>query len=353
MAKKKDKQRDSVSYASLERALKASEPARLYILRGEEDFLRDKYLAILREKCLPEGLESFNYHRLQGSGISVRDISDAVEAMPFMGERTLVELRDFDINKTADYDTAAFAELLADIPEWATLVFIFSPSYAPDGRLSAVKTLKKHAVDAQFTAQGESALVNWVRAHFESRGKLCDSEAARHMLFVCGTLMNSLLPEIDKVAAHAAGQSITKQDIDDVAQRQPDTVVFDMTDALGEGKYDLAASMLADLLADRDESVPKLLYMISEQMRRLYAARIAPETDRNGYMLDCFPELARASFLFPKLVSASKRFSVRRLVRAVSLCADCELSMRSGGASSDEEQLKELLLRLAMDTNDA
>ncbi len=348
MAKKKEQ----VDYAALKRALEAGEPGRLYMLRGEEDYLRDKYLDILRQKCVPEGLDSFNYRRLQGPKLELRELSEAVESMPFMGERSLVEVRDFDINKTGDYDTVAFAAILADIPDWATLVFVFAPGYAPDGRLGPVKALKKYAVDAEFTAQGENALVKWVVTHFRERGKECDREVAGHLLYVCGTLMNSLLLEIDKVAAHAAGDRISKQDIDDVAQRQPDTVVFDMTDALGLGQYDKAAKMLADLLADRDESVPKLLYMISEQMRRLYAARIAPAGDKNGYLAECIPELSgRASFLIPKLIQAANRFSAERLARAVSLCADCELSMRDGGGRSDEDRLKELLVRLAMDEN--
>lgn len=349
MAKKKEQ----VDYASLERALKAGDPARLYMLRGEEDYLRDKYLGILRQKCVPEGLDSFNYRRIQGPKLNLRELSDAMESMPFMGERTLIEVRDFDVNKTSDYDAGEFAALLSDIPDWATVAFIFAAGYAPDGRLGPVKTLKKLGVDAEFTAQGENALVNWVIAHFRNNGKDCDSQTAAHMLYVCGPLMNALLPEIAKVAAYAEGGSVTKKDIDAVAQRQPDTVVFEMTDALGERQYDRAAAMLSDLLADREESVPKILYMISEQMRRMYAARIAPEGDKKGYLMECIPELSRSAFVIPKLIRAANNFSVKRLARAVSLCADCELSMRDGSGTGDEALLKELLVRLAMDENDA
>ena len=349
MAKKKEQ----VEYAALEKALRAGGPGRLYMLRGEEDYLRDKYLGVLRQMCVPEGLDSFNYRRLQGPKLDLRELSEAVESMPFMGERSLVEVRDFDINKTSDYDSAAFSALLSDVPEWATVAFVFAPGYAPDGRLGPVKSLKKLAVDAEFTAQGDGALVNWVIAHFRENGKDCDRETALHMLYVCGSLMNSLLLEITKVAGHAGGAAITKQDIDALAQRQPETTVFEMTDALGEGRYDRAMSMLSDLLASREETVPKILYMISEQMRRLYAARIAPAEDKRGYLLECFPELSRTAFLIPKLIRAADRFPVRRLSRAVSLCADCEFAMRDGSAVGEQERLKELLVRLAVDGDDA
>lgn len=347
------KKEESIPYNTLERALKAGPPARVYMLRGDEDYLRDQYLGVLRDMCVPEGLDSFNYRRINGPKLELRELSEAVESMPFMGERTLVEVRDFDVNKTSDYDGTAFAALLADIPEWATLVFIFAPGYAPDGRLGPVKAIRKCGVDAQFTPQEGAQLIRWVMKHFGEEGKQCPSDVAEHLLYVCGSLMNTLLPEIVKIAGAAKGESITKRDIDAVAERRPDTKVYEMTDLLGQGDYDRAAKKLAELLDDKSQSASGLLYMISEQMRQLYCAKVAPRgAASRSYMLECFPELAARSFLIPKLVQTANRYSLPRLSRAVTLCAECEFSMRNGGMATDSERLGELLVRLAMDRSD-
>lgn len=353
MAKQAAKKQEIIPYRKLESALKAAPPARVYMLRGEEDYLRDQYLGVLRDMCVPEGLDSFNYRRINGPKIDLRELSEAVESMPFMGERTLVEVRDFDVNRTGDYDGKAFGELLADVPEWATLVFIFAPEYAPDGRLGPVKAIRKYGVDAQFTPQEGDQLVRWVVNHFRQEGKQCSGDVAAHLLYVCGSLMNTLLPEIVKVAGVARGESITKRDIDAVAKRTPDTKVYEMTDMLGQRQYDRAAGMLAELLADKDEKPSGLLYMISEQMRQLYCAKLAPRSaEGRAYMLECFPTLASRSFLIPKLMEAAGRFSAAQLSRAIELCAECEFSMRDGGLASDEERLAELLVRLAMVRSD-
>lgn len=349
-AKKKE---ESIPYYTLERALKAGPPARVYMLRGDEDYLRDQYLGVLRDMCVPEGLDSFNYRRINGPKLDLRELSEAVESMPFMGERTLIEVRDFDVNKTSDYDGAAFAALLADIPAWATLVFIFAPEYAPDGRIGPVKAIRKYGVDAQFMPQEGDQLIRWVLKHFDQEGKQCPRDVAEHLLYVCGSLMNTLLPEIVKIAGVAKGESITKQDIDAVAERRPDTKVYEMTDMIGEHDYDRAARKLAELLDDKSQSAAGLLYMISEQMRRLYCAKLAPRgAASRSYMLECFPELASRSFLIPKLLQTANRYSLPRLSRAVALCAECEFSMRNGGLATDGERLGELLVRLAMDKND-
>lgn len=355
MAKSAHRKRDeTVSYTQLVNELKASTPARVYTLRGDEDYLRDQYLALLRQMCVPEGIESFNYRRINGPKIDLRELSEAVEAMPFMGERTLIEVRDFDVNRTADYNAQTFAAMLADIPEWATLVFIFAPGYTPDGRIAPVKAMRKHGVDAQFTPQEGAQLIRWVVNHFKQEGKQCSSDVAAHLLYVCGSLMNTLLPEIAKVAGAARGENVTKQDIDAVAQRRPDTKVYEMTEMLGRRKYDQAARMLAELLDDKSQSSSGLLYMISEQMRQLYCAKLAPRgPEGRSYMLECFPELASRSFLIPKLVETAGGFSQARLARAIELCAQCEFSMRDGGSATDLERLSELLVRLAMDQNNA
>lgn len=354
MAKPVGKKKEAtVSYNELVTALKAAPPARVYMLRGEEDYLRDQYLAVLRGLCVPEGIESFNYRRIDGPKIDLRELSEAVESMPFMGERTLIEVRNFDINKTSDYDGAVFAALLADVPEWATLAFIFAPEYAPDGRLAPVKAVRKYGVDAHFTPQEGAQLVRWVVNHFKQEGKQCPGDVAAHLLYVSGSLMNTLLPEITKIAGVAKGETVTKQDIDAVAERRPDTKVYEMTDMLGRRQYDRAAKMLAELLQDKSQTASGLLFMISDQMRQLYCAKLAPRgAEGRAYMLECFPSLSSRSFLIPKLVEAANSFSLSRLARAVQLCADCEFAMRNGGATADEERLAELLVRLATDRND-
>ena len=348
MATKKKKE-EIVDYRDHLRALKEKGPQRIYILRGEEEYLRDSFLAKLRDVCVPEGLESFNYRRLDGPKLNMDKFSAAEEALPFLGERTFCEIHDFDINRTSDYDPEAFRAVLTDVPDWCTITFVFSAEYSMDGRITPVKELHKYAQDMNFTRQSDSDLSRWVQNHFLESGKTIDRKTADHMVYVCGAFMNALLPEIAKVAGAAKGGSITEQDIDAVAKRAPETTVFNLTDALGNRDYDRAAFLLADLLADRDETPSKLLYMISEQMRRLYAARVALDSGQGGaYIAECFPEIARQEFVQRKLLQGARNFGRARLGRAMERCADCELAMKSGGGA-EEELLKDLLLQLAID----
>lgn len=343
-------EKKAFQYSEELKRLREEGPQRLYMLRGEEDFLRDSFLGELRSACLEEGTEAFNYHRIQGAVLDMAQLTEAVEAMPFMGERTFTEVRDFDINKLSAYDPERLKALLSDLPEWATVAFVFAPGYAPDSRLGAVKTIKKLGHDMDFTSPREAELLRWVIRRVESCGKKIDGTTANYLIWVCGSRMNTLIPEILKIAGAAPGEEITRRDIDAVAKRAPETTIFHLTDALGAKDYDKAAALLADLLADRDEPPQKQIAMVSEQYRRLYVACIARETGRGeSYITDCIPELAGRSYPIRLLQQTSRNYSRRRLARAIKLCAECDYGMKNNGPEP-AELMKELILKLAMDT---
>lgn len=344
---RRDKPR--MDYNAQLKKLRQEGPRRVYILWGEEDYLRDSYLAELKKLCLAEGTEAFNYHRLQGPVPEMEKLAESTEAMPFMGERTLTEVRDFDASRTSAYDPEALKRLLEDVPEWATVAFVYDPGQEPDGRLAAVKAMKKVGVDLEFTSPGDDALVRWVIRRVKDQDKDIDLATASYLIWVCGARMNALIPEITKVAGYARGASVTKADIDAVAKKAPETTVFDLTNALGARRYDDAAGLLADLLADKDERPQGVIAMVSNQFRQLYIARVALDSGQgDGLITACAPELAGN----PKRVAAVKRvaanFSTERLARAVSMCAGCDYAMKDTGGD-DAILLKQLLLQLALD----
>ena len=104
---KKAKPNDRLNYGDVSRELKAGGPARLYLLYGQEDYLREAFLGEIKAACLPDGGDDFSYHRLDGRSTSLRELSDAVNARPFLSERTLTEVRGYDFAHCRDAEAAA------------------------------------------------------------------------------------------------------------------------------------------------------------------------------------------------------------------------------------------------------
>ena len=55
---------DTSGYQTLKKDLASGTPGRLYVLHGEETYLRDYYLGKLRELLLSGGMGEFNLHEI-------------------------------------------------------------------------------------------------------------------------------------------------------------------------------------------------------------------------------------------------------------------------------------------------
>ncbi len=340
----KEKKDSKTDYSAVLRKLKDNGPEQLYVLWGEEDYLRESFYEELKKLCHISSSD-FNYHRLNGAALDLQALSQAIDAVPFMGEHSLVELRNFDVNACKEDKAERLKEIIADLPEYVTVVFLLPTGYEPDGRLAAMKTLKKLGTAIEFTSQPQGLLIKWIVRRFEAMGKTIGQKDCEKLIFISGDLMTGLIPEIEKIGCFTSENAVTSQDIDAVAQKIPEASVFEMTDKLADKNYDAAASLLGELLQSGEHPI-KILAMIGFQMRRLYTARIALD---EGLGRDYLMEACKISygFLADKLTSSAKGFTAQQLAQAVRLCAEADYRMKSS-SEDDENILKELLLRIAV-----
>ena len=340
MAKKKE---EAFNYPAELRTLKERGPERLYLLWGPEDYLREQYLFQLKKICLPEGEDDFSYKRIDGPALDANAFQQAVDAMPFMTEHTLIELRDVDINKLADAD--ACLKTISDIPDYCTIVFLQNAEYEPDGRLRFVKALRSEGKELKFTQQSQGVLTDWIVRRFAAAGKRIDLSAAQRLIFISGDLMSRLIPEIEKIAAYASTDKVTQEDVEAVANHIPEAVVFEMTELMAQKKVNSALSVLSELLADKNNEPIMMLAVLGKQMRQLYAARLALEKNLGTkYVMEVCS--MKYDYIAAKLLTAAKGVTLAQLRRAVELCAETDYRMKSSGADP-KELLKEAVLRIA------
>ena len=342
MAGKFGKDKPGLNYASEIKRLKNAPPDRLYFIHGREDYLCAQYLEALVKACLPEGEDGFSYHRISPE-LDRTELEDAINAMPFMSERTVVEIRNADINKAKDADE--IISLLKDIPAHCTVIFYQSSSYEPDGRMKLVKALKEMSRDMEFNEQSESALVEWIGRRFGAWGKSIDLDAVMRLLFLSGHIMSRLIPEIDKIAAYAVGNRVTLEDVNAAANHIPEADVFELTEHISKREFGLAASTLAELLNNAENDPIAILALLGYNMRQLYAARLAIDRDLGvKYVMDVFS--MKSDFLAKRLISSARGFTLPQLKAALEICAETDHSMKSS-ITDNKELIREAVGRIA------
>ena len=333
-----------MNYAAEVKLLSEQGPERLYFLSGPEDYLRECFLAEVRKACgVTE--EDFGFCRLSGPGLDLNELAGAVDAMPFFTERSYVEVRDCDLSKCRDAECDRLKRIIGDVPEYCTLVFSFSSSAEPDGRTAAVKALKKAGRTLEFSEPEQGTLTRWVANRFRSLGKTVSPVDAEYLIFLSGTRMNGLIPEIEKAAAYAKGEQVSRADIDATANRIPEADVFAMTDLISRRQFDAAAGVLSDLLSDKSNHPILLTALLGQQFRRMYAAKtgLAAHRSRADVMELCG---VRYDFIFDKLTASVKPYSEAQLGLFVKLCAEYDYRMKSTGQDA-ELLIRELFARIA------
>ena len=323
--------------------MKERGPERLYLLWGPEDYLREQYLLTLKKLCLPEGEDSFSYKRINGAELDVRALAQAVDAVPFLTERSLVEVRDAELNRIDESEK--LLTLLRDIPDYCTLVFVQNARFEPDGRLKLIKGIRGLGRELKFSQASQGQLIDWILRRFAALGKSAELDAIQRLIFISGDLMNRLIPEIEKIAAYTRGERVTVSDVEAVANHIPEAVIFDMTDFIAQRKYNAALAVLAELLADKSNEPIPILALLGTQMRKLYAARLAIERGLGTKFLMDVCAL-KYDFLATKLLQSARGFTLAQLRRAVELCAEADYKIKSS-SFDDKELLTETVLRIA------
>lgn len=331
-------------YSKVEKKLKEDGLGNLYLLWGEEDYLKEQFINTIMDMAFPGGDRDFNYHLIDcGKEIDIDSIASAVDAMPFMSDHSVVMIRDADLNSVKDAEYEMLNTVVSDIPDYCTVIFSQHPDFTPDNRLKAIKAIKKHGEEIHFYASGHDLLIKWIQRHFKSHDKDIDNRTAEYLIFNSGELMNRLLPEIAKVAAFSSDTRITERDIDAVATRIPEASVFLITDYIAEKKKDKAAEVLSELLSNKDNEPIALLALIGNQIRRLYGAKLAGEyrLGQNYVENVC----GAKGWLADRLTRSASRYQLDSLRHYVSLCAEADYKMKSTSID-DSEILIELLMKI-------
>lgn len=349
--KKKDTTTDNFSLFQQE--LKTGEFRSCYVFHGVEGYLKEFYFRAMREKILPKGSETFNYHPFTGSDMDLDQLEESIDAVPMIVERTVVVVEDWDMSRLNEGNKTRLIQILEHLPSYCTVIFLYTvQDYRVDGRTKLATVLKKVALIVEFLPLSTEKLVEWLKVkRFPAIGKEISTDLARELVFYCGDSMTKLSGEVEKIGAYALDTKITLEDIHAVAVPHVNAVVFSMTDAMASGDFDVAIKILGDLYQMEAKSRLRMherelgiLGAISRQMRQLYQSKLVQEAGRGEAYLCKL--LGVSPFVAEKMLSTSRRFSLHWCRRAVLLCAETDQRMKTTGVRG-QALLTNLVLLLA------
>ena len=92
---------------SLNEDIKTGQWKPVYLLCGEEAYLKKQYKDRITKAILPEG-DTVNYAYYEGKGINPGELIDLAETMPFFAERRLIVVENSGFFKNASPELAEY-----------------------------------------------------------------------------------------------------------------------------------------------------------------------------------------------------------------------------------------------------
>ncbi len=304
----------------LSQHMKSGQFKSVYLIYGEEDYLRKQYKDRMREALI--GDDTMNYNYYEGKGISVKELIDVGETLPFFNERRLILVENSGFFSSSQEELAGY---LKEKPETTCFLFVEKDV---DKRNKLFKTVSSLGYAANMIAPDERTLIRWISGILKKEQRFMREDAMRHFLERIDTDMENIRRELDKLVVYTDGaQEITVGDIDEVCTVYTESQVFDMVRSVAEKQQSKALELYYDLIAQK-EAPMRILYWITRQFNQLYQIK---DLQSKGYPDHVIAErMGVRDFVVRKNKTLCQRFSLEELRKSIQICVEREEDVKTG-----------------------
>lgn len=305
----------------LNEEIKTGQLKQVYLLYGEEAYLRSQYRDKLKTALLDDG-DPMNCHYFEGKDISVGEVIDLAETMPFFAPRRVIILENSGFFA---HGGEQLAEYLAAPAETAYFVFV-EPVADKRSRLYKAISTKGRAIE--FKTQDEAVLKRWILGFLKKENKNITERDLNLFLEMTGTDMENIRGELEKLLCYCMNRDvITAQDIEEICTRQVSNQIFDMVSAVALKQQKRAMDLYYDLLTLKEPPM-RILYLITRQFNMLLQVK---ELKNKGCDANVIGEkVGLAGFIAKKYIAQAAKFKETELRAAVRDCVEAEEAVKTG-----------------------
>lgn len=304
----------------------------IQVLTGENDVLRQQELRRVVDEFVQEHGD-MALERLDGEEASYERMHEAAQSLPFLSRRKLVVLRRPSANKDFVENFEAF---LGDIAE-TNDVLLVEPKL--DKRLAYYKALKKLPDFRDFPLLDAGGLMRFLSDYAKEQGGTLRPGEARLLVDWVGLNQLTQQNEVDKLLAYDA--TISRQNIELLTERTPQSSIFELLDAAFSGNTKRAMALYQEQRVLKVEP-QQIIAMLVWQLYILALVKTAGERSAS--------DIARAAKISPftvqKTQGLARNISLPQLKKLLADLRSFDVRLKSEGLLADEV-VQYYLLKLA------
>lgn len=329
----------------------------VYFLGGRDLFSVEMYAKSMVNKLVDSNNRDMNLHEFDGKYVTPKELSDAIESLPFFAEKNVCTVVNLNVTNKQDCSKEKYDEILKivkNVPEETVLIFYYTSVDICDGKKFPVKEYKK-LTDA--VSKVGSVCIFPLRTDNENakliismaKKKKCTVGMKEALLLAqkCAGNMYMIDNELEKLAAYSCGKDVTEDMIEELCPGENDAKIYELTSAVASGVKANALRIFKELCDMKTEPI-LLLYSIMGSFSDYYKVYCAISQGKNaedvfsdfGIYLDVRKRNIRSLF------STVSRMSESDIYKKISLLTECEVKMKTNPQSLHEIILEETIIKM-------
>lgn len=300
-----------------------------YIVQGEDDFLCESCLNLIEKQMFGEIIRNnLNKQVVSTENIDVTKFIDILNTVPFFSKQKLVILKQYD-DKVSNETISQLKEYLLN-PNDSTVLVIYALNSS-----DVFKALKNNVEIVDCSRLDRAHIAGWVLAKLKNtqitvNGKVLtpniDDDALQLLIDYTNSYLSKISLEIEKLIAHSM-QVITKQDVENLVNKDIEYSIFELTEAIGQGNKTKAVIIKNDLMSNR-KTFNITLSVCSSFFRRLFLSITSPLPN-----IEIANMLGVKEYAVKKFKDVAKKFGAKALKNIVELCAELDYKTKTSEMS--------------------
>lgn len=279
----------------LEKNLKTGTLESIYLLYGEEQYLLEQCVKKIK-KNFGELVNGINYIQLDEK--NVEGLISDIETPAFGYSKKLIIIKNSGLlkketrGKKKEEKPAKKAQkgdsLQEKIANYITgnketiqeaVVLVFIEQEIGSNELS--KTLQNIGTAVNFERLKPIQIGKRIKAICNAYKVNIEDRTINYFIETCGTSMQNLINEIRKLIEYVGENGTIKtEDIDKLSIKELESVIFDLTDNLGQKNIAKTLQILKELLYNK-EPIQKILITLYNHLKKIYLTILAQEYNTN------------------------------------------------------------------------
>lgn len=325
----------------------------VYLLKGAEPVRRTEARDALVDRLTDPAFRDFDLERIEARGATADQILAAAGGVPFGSTRRVAVIDDAQRLPT-DVLEKLKKLLPSQIGPGATLIFVASEAGGDgekvQGALRRLENIAKSLGAVQtYGPLDRNAIGAWLTDAAKKRGKTLDAGARTELPARVGLSLGALEREMDKLAAFTGDRAtITRADVQTVVPESTEYSVFNLVDAVSEGRAAAALHVLRGVRAN-NEPPQRIMPLLARQFRLIWQAKMLAEDRGAASRLTQDTNLLKqAPFVQEKARRQARQMAWPRLRHGLRLLLEKDLALKGieGPPADDDEALETLIIGL-------